>query len=139
MFSALGKSESSKRSMGTAPHIKGRFSSQLNRFSCEHALAAGKTPVWLNIAQPAPIHNQSTCDRAFMISAFLDQDPLVPAANPVRRGINRLLPVGFALIGIGLSVLLGRIDMQRQQLEQPPGGAARRRHACRPARRRWPA
>jgi hypothetical protein len=33
MFSALGKSESSKRSMGTAPHIKGRFSSQLNRFS----------------------------------------------------------------------------------------------------------
>ncbi|WP_411564856.1 putative bifunctional diguanylate cyclase/phosphodiesterase [Pseudomonas shirazensis] len=53
-----------------------------------------------------------------MISAFLDQDPLVPAANPVRRGINRLLPVGFALIGIGLSVVLGRMDMQRQQLEQ---------------------
>ncbi|MGV2832532.1 bifunctional diguanylate cyclase/phosphodiesterase, partial [Pseudomonas shirazensis] len=42
----------------------------------------------------------------------------MPAANPVRRGINRLLPVGFALIGIGLSVVLGRMDMQRQQLEQ---------------------
>ncbi|MHB2051169.1 hypothetical protein [Pseudomonas hunanensis] len=39
--------------MGTAPHIKGRFSSRLNRFSCEHALAAGKTPVWLNIAAHA--------------------------------------------------------------------------------------
>ncbi|AFK72885.1 hypothetical protein YSA_11270 [Pseudomonas putida ND6] len=36
--------------MGTAPHIKGRFSSQLNRFSLEHALAAGKTPVWFNMA-----------------------------------------------------------------------------------------
>jgi hypothetical protein len=39
--------------MGTAPHIKGRFSSQLNRFSYEHALAAGKTPVWFNMAANA--------------------------------------------------------------------------------------
>jgi hypothetical protein len=47
--------------MGTAPHIKGRFSSQLNRFSCEHALAAGKTPVWFNMAANAyPASSQRT-------------------------------------------------------------------------------
>ncbi|APO82706.1 hypothetical protein BL240_15085 [Pseudomonas putida] len=39
--------------MGTAPHIAGRVSSRVNRFSCEHAPAAGKTPVWLNMAANA--------------------------------------------------------------------------------------
>ncbi|AYN16340.1 hypothetical protein CHR29_14800 [Pseudomonas monteilii] len=39
--------------MGTAPHLAGRFSSRVNRFSCEHAPAAEKTPVWLNVAPRA--------------------------------------------------------------------------------------
>ncbi|PMY82511.1 hypothetical protein C1X72_04320 [Pseudomonas sp. FW306-2-2C-D06B] len=36
--------------MGTAPHIAGLVQSRVNRFSMEHAPAAGKTPVWLNRA-----------------------------------------------------------------------------------------
>ncbi|ORL50571.1 hypothetical protein B7H18_16410 [Pseudomonas putida] len=39
--------------MGTAPHITGLVSSRVNRFSFEHAPAAGKTPVWLKRAVPA--------------------------------------------------------------------------------------
>ncbi|QDR68760.1 hypothetical protein FPB55_14555 [Pseudomonas sp. BJP69] len=32
--------------MVTAPHVTGRISSQVNRFSTEHAPAPVKTPVW---------------------------------------------------------------------------------------------
>jgi hypothetical protein len=39
--------------MGTAPHLAGRISSRVNRFSYEHAPAAEKTPVWLNMAPRA--------------------------------------------------------------------------------------
>ncbi|MCU1734954.1 MULTISPECIES: putative bifunctional diguanylate cyclase/phosphodiesterase [unclassified Pseudomonas] len=35
----------------------------------------------------------------------------------VRSTAYRLLPIGFAVIGIGLSVALGRLDMQRQESE----------------------
>lgn len=40
------------------------------------------------------------------------------AAGSLRRSANRLLPVGFALIGISLSLVLGRLDVQREQSEQ---------------------
>ncbi|MBP2262132.1 diguanylate cyclase (GGDEF)-like protein [Pseudomonas sp. BP8] len=36
----------------------------------------------------------------------------------MRRTANRLLPVGFAVVGIGLSLVLGRLDVQRKQTEQ---------------------
>lgn len=41
--------------------------------------------------------------------------PFLPAR--VRSTAYRLLPIGFALIGIGLSVALGRLDVQRQEGE----------------------
>ncbi|MEX5587181.1 MULTISPECIES: putative bifunctional diguanylate cyclase/phosphodiesterase [Pseudomonas] len=40
------------------------------------------------------------------------------AAGSLRHSANRLLPVGFALIGISLSLVLGRLDVQREQSEQ---------------------
>ncbi|MFG0633482.1 putative bifunctional diguanylate cyclase/phosphodiesterase [Pseudomonas sp. xss_2] len=40
------------------------------------------------------------------------------AAGSLRRSANRLLPVGFAVIGISLSLVLGRLDVQREQSEQ---------------------
>ncbi|TDF84129.1 bifunctional diguanylate cyclase/phosphodiesterase [Pseudomonas sp. H9] len=39
--------------------------------------------------------------------------------------LNRLLPIGFALIGIGFSVALGRLDVQRQESELVANAAAR--------------
>lgn len=36
----------------------------------------------------------------------------------VRSTAYRLLPLGFAVIGIGLSIALGRLDVQRQESEQ---------------------
>ncbi|WP_442113937.1 putative bifunctional diguanylate cyclase/phosphodiesterase [Pseudomonas sp. NUPR-001] len=46
---------------------------------------------------------------------------------PASLGItlNRLLPIGFALIGIGFSVALGRLDVQRQESELVANAAAR--------------
>ncbi|MDR6711342.1 diguanylate cyclase (GGDEF)-like protein [Pseudomonas hunanensis] len=41
-----------------------------------------------------------------------------PPAGALRRTANRLLPVGFAVVGIGLSLVLGRLDVQRKQTEQ---------------------
>lgn len=48
-----------------------------------------------------------------------------PAACKLRRAIRRLLPIGFALVGIGLSVVLGRLDVQRQESEQIANISAR--------------
>ncbi|WP_194788868.1 putative bifunctional diguanylate cyclase/phosphodiesterase [Pseudomonas sp. UFMG81] len=55
-------------------------------------------------------------------SAF--DDPL-PEPGSVRRTLNHLLPVGFAVIGISLSMVLGHLDAQREQNEQVANLAAR--------------
>lgn len=51
-------------------------------------------------------------------------DPL-PEQGALRRTLNRLLPVGFAVVGIGLSTVLGHLDAQREQAEQVANLAAR--------------
>jgi diguanylate cyclase len=51
-------------------------------------------------------------------------DPLPPPAT-LRRSLYRLLPVGFAVIGIGLSVALGHLDARRAESEQVANLAAR--------------
>ncbi|MBA1200274.1 EAL domain-containing protein [Pseudomonas capeferrum] len=48
-----------------------------------------------------------------------------PAVCKLRRAIHRLLPIGFTLVGIGLSVVLGRLDVQRQESDQIANIAAR--------------
>ncbi|CAG8863278.1 hypothetical protein PS627_00214 [Pseudomonas fluorescens] len=48
-----------------------------------------------------------------------------PASCTLRGSLTRLLPIGFAVIGIGLSVVLGRLDIQRQESEQVANVAAR--------------
>lgn len=52
-----------------------------------------------------------------------DQPP--PHPGTLRRTVHRLLPVGFALVGIGLSIALGHLDMRREQSEQLTNIAAR--------------
>lgn len=52
-----------------------------------------------------------------------DQPP--PRKGPLRRTFHRLLPVGFAVVGIGLSVVLGHLDIQREESEQIANIAAR--------------
>lgn len=48
-----------------------------------------------------------------------------PPVGSLRRTLHRLLPVGFALVGIGLSVVLGHLDNQREQSEQIANISAR--------------
>lgn len=45
-------------------------------------------------------------------------DEPAPTSEAIRRHASRLLPIGFALVGIGLSVLLGRLDVQRERSDQ---------------------
>jgi diguanylate cyclase (GGDEF)-like protein len=53
----------------------------------------------------------------------LDDSLILP--ETLRTTLNRLLPIGFALIGIGLSVALGRLDVQRQESELVANAGAR--------------
>lgn len=48
-----------------------------------------------------------------------------PASCTLRSSLTRLLPIGFAVVGIGLSVMLGRLDLQREETEQVANIAAR--------------
>ncbi|QXH33357.1 putative bifunctional diguanylate cyclase/phosphodiesterase [Pseudomonas muyukensis] len=52
-----------------------------------------------------------------------DDPPAPPGA--LRRTLYRLLPVGFAVIGIGLSLVLGHLDARREESEQIANLAAR--------------
>ncbi|MFO3724909.1 putative bifunctional diguanylate cyclase/phosphodiesterase [Pseudomonas sp. HLMP] len=52
-------------------------------------------------------------------------DEPAPAKGTLRRTLGRLLPVGFALVGIGLSALLGHLDQQRRESEQLANLSAR--------------
>lgn len=54
---------------------------------------------------------------------FPDESP--PAANGARHLFYRLLPVGFALVGIGLSMALGHLDAKRLESEQMANLTAR--------------
>ncbi|MBK4997780.1 EAL domain-containing protein [Pseudomonas sp. S31] len=45
-------------------------------------------------------------------------DPQPAASGCLRRSFQRLLPVTFALAGIGLSLALGHLDTQRRYSEQ---------------------
>ncbi|NER59659.1 EAL domain-containing protein [Pseudomonas sp. MAFF212428] len=53
----------------------------------------------------------------------LDDSQLLPVR--LRTTAYRLLPVGFALIGISLAVALGRLDVQRQESEVIANASAR--------------
>lgn len=53
----------------------------------------------------------------------LDDSQILPV--PLRKSLYRLLPVGFALIGIGLSVVLGHLDITRQESELVSNASAR--------------
>lgn len=52
-------------------------------------------------------------------------EPAPPAKCALRRTLHRLLPVGFAVVGIGLSVVLGHLDNQREESEQIANISAR--------------
>lgn len=52
-----------------------------------------------------------------MTTALLAHPAPPRLPSRVRSTAYRLLPIGFALIGIGLSVALGRLDVQRQEAE----------------------
>src|SRR5690606_27294019 len=52
-------------------------------------------------------------------------EPAPPAKCALRRTLHRLLPVGFAVVGIGLSVALGHLDNQREESEQIANISAR--------------
>ncbi|NTY93492.1 hypothetical protein FCH83_14700 [Pseudomonas putida] len=106
MFSALGKSESSRRSIGTAPHIAGLVSSRVNRFSCEHAPAAGKTPVWLKrtlcacqMSQQAPCKAFRQFDVSFMqrrYQTLIINSQVVMKCQVCRHAYSKLaIGVGF--------------------------------------------
>lgn len=43
----------------------------------------------------------------------------------MRMPLFRLLPIGFAVVGIGLSVTLGYLDVQRQESELMGNASAR--------------
>ncbi|CRI57387.1 putative bifunctional diguanylate cyclase/phosphodiesterase [Pseudomonas sp. CCOS 191] len=45
-------------------------------------------------------------------------EPAHVPSGTLRHTLNRLLPVGLALVGIGLSVALGHLDAQRERSEQ---------------------
>jgi len=60
-----------------------------------------------------------------MITPQPPQDPTPAPAGTLRQSLNRLLPVGLALVGIGLSVALGHLDAQRERSEQLGNLAAR--------------
>ncbi|PNA01090.1 MULTISPECIES: bifunctional diguanylate cyclase/phosphodiesterase [unclassified Pseudomonas] len=45
-------------------------------------------------------------------------EPTHLPSGTLRHTLNRLLPVGLALVGIGLSVALGHLDAQRERSEQ---------------------
>lgn len=53
----------------------------------------------------------------------LDDKLVLPAT--LGTTLNRLLPIGFALVGIGMSVALGRLDVQRQESELVANASAR--------------
>ncbi|MDF0732876.1 EAL domain-containing protein [Pseudomonas entomophila] len=48
-----------------------------------------------------------------------------PPAKTLRSTLNRLLPVGFALVGISLSMMLGYLDLERRQNEDAASIAVR--------------
>ncbi|MGE8168033.1 putative bifunctional diguanylate cyclase/phosphodiesterase [Pseudomonas putida] len=54
------------------------------------------------------------------MTSFHSPFPDDPARTPncLSRYLQRLLPVGFALVGVGLSIALGHLDTQRQRGEQ---------------------
>ncbi|CAK9889074.1 MULTISPECIES: putative bifunctional diguanylate cyclase/phosphodiesterase [Pseudomonas] len=60
-----------------------------------------------------------------MSTRTLALDDNLPLPKNLRTTLNRLLPVGFALIGIGLSVVLGQLDVQRQESELVANASAR--------------
>ncbi|MDF9620698.1 EAL domain-containing protein [Pseudomonas entomophila] len=60
-----------------------------------------------------------------MTLSQLPHEALPPNPGALRQTLNRLLPVGFALVGIGLSVALGYLDAQRERNEQLGNLAAR--------------
>lgn len=53
----------------------------------------------------------------------LDNTVVLPAR--LGKTLNRLLPIGFALIGISLSIALGHLDVQRQESELVANAGAR--------------
>jgi diguanylate cyclase (GGDEF)-like protein len=55
----------------------------------------------------------------------LASDEQPPAQGALRRTLSRLLPVGFAVVGIGLSMVLGHLDAKREQSEEVANLAAR--------------
>ncbi len=60
-----------------------------------------------------------------MSTRILALDDSLVLPRRLRSTFNRLLPIGFALIGIGLSVALGRLDVQRQESEVIANAGAR--------------
>ncbi|MDH0648342.1 EAL domain-containing protein [Pseudomonas sp. GD03858] len=60
-----------------------------------------------------------------MTSFRFPDDEQPPSRGALHQTLSRLLPVGFALIGIGLSVALGHLDAQRERSEQLGNLAAR--------------
>ncbi|MDD1014578.1 putative bifunctional diguanylate cyclase/phosphodiesterase [Pseudomonas rubra] len=60
-----------------------------------------------------------------MSTRTLALDDRLALPTHLRTTLNRLLPVGFALVGIGLSVVLGRLDVQRQEAELIANASAR--------------
>ncbi|WP_353632802.1 EAL domain-containing protein [Pseudomonas vranovensis] len=60
-----------------------------------------------------------------MSTRILALDDSLVLPRSLRSTLNRLLPIGFALIGIGLSVALGRLDVQRQESEVIANASAR--------------
>ncbi|CAM3992924.1 putative signaling protein [Pseudomonas reidholzensis] len=59
-----------------------------------------------------------------MRTDHLSLEPPPLTAGSLRRTFNRLLPVGFAVVGIGLSLVLGRLEVEREQNEQVASIAA---------------
>ncbi|MBC3453198.1 putative bifunctional diguanylate cyclase/phosphodiesterase [Pseudomonas mosselii] len=60
-----------------------------------------------------------------MITPQHPQEPTPAPVGTLRQSLNRLLPIGLALVGIGLSVALGHLDAQRERTEQLGNLAAR--------------
>ncbi|MEJ5863075.1 putative bifunctional diguanylate cyclase/phosphodiesterase [Pseudomonas farsensis] len=58
-------------------------------------------------------------------SRFPAVSPSGRASNAARRAFSRVLPVGFAVVGISLSMALGHLDTQREQSEEVANLAAR--------------
>ncbi|MFQ6573788.1 putative bifunctional diguanylate cyclase/phosphodiesterase [Pseudomonas sp. UM16] len=60
-----------------------------------------------------------------MSTRILALDDKLVLPKTLGTTLNRLLPIGFALIGISLSVALGRLDVQRQESELVANAGAR--------------